>query len=164
MTWTELFVYEPQSGRLLWRASRPGRGCIAGREAGTITNGRRYRSVMVDGKRHYSHRVAWEIVHGPIPAGMCIDHINGDGLDNRLNNLRVTTLSGNQRNKRLAKNSRTGVPGVFHAARDGYAVTCANEYVGYSKDFATAVAMRKAAEAEHGYHPNTGRKANASHP
>ncbi len=33
------------------------------------------------------HRVIWEHFHGPIPESVQIDHINGDGLDNRMENL-----------------------------------------------------------------------------
>jgi hypothetical protein len=90
---------------------------------------------------------------------MCIDHMDGDGLNNRLENLRLTDLSGNQRNKRVQKNSRTGVPGVTHHLRDGFAVSCAGQYIGYFKNFDEAVAARKKAELENGYLPTRGRKA-----
>lgn len=162
MNWSELFTYEPDTGVIRWKTNRPGRGCVAGREAGTITNARRYCSVMVNGKRHYVHRVVWELVHGPVPDGMCIDHIDGNGLNNRLANLRITTLSGNQRNRRIGKNCRTGVIGVNNHPAGGFSVHCSSKYIGYSNDFETAKAMRKAAESEHGYHPNHGRKQHAS--
>lgn len=42
------------------------------------------------------HRVVWEAWNGPIPAGMQINHVNGDKLDNRLINLEVVTPSENQ--------------------------------------------------------------------
>lgn len=158
MNWHSLFTYEPETGRLLWKVRRPGpRSPGPGEEAGSVIGGR-YRSIQYKRKRHYVHRVIWEMVRGPIPPGLCIDHIDGNGLNNRWENLRVTTLSGNQRNRRVSKNSRTGVPGVFHHTRGGFSVYCASKYIGYSKDLSVATAMRKAAEAEHGYHPNNGRK------
>ena len=37
------------------------------------------------------HRFIWELVNGPIPEGFQIDHIDHNGLDNRLENLRLAT-------------------------------------------------------------------------
>jgi hypothetical protein len=41
-----------------------------------------------------------------------IDHINGNGLDNRRENIRVCTLAENNRNRRSYKNNRIGFKGV----------------------------------------------------
>ena len=40
-------------------------------------------------------RYAWQQVHGPIPADMCIVPINGDGHDTRIENLRLLTRAEN---------------------------------------------------------------------
>jgi hypothetical protein len=92
------------------------------------------------------------MVNGKIPEGMCIDHLNGDGLDNRIVNLRVTTLSGNQRNRRVS-NSRTGVSGVVHHGNGkGFNVVCAGEYIGYFTEIQNAVSARQQAEKVFNYH------------
>jgi len=58
-----------------------------------------------DYKQHtiWMHRAIWEMHNGPIPKGLFIDHINGDSLDNRLENLRLCTIAQNGYNRRENK-------------------------------------------------------------
>lgn len=53
----------------------------------------RYRKVTVNGVVKPEHIVVWENVHGPLPKGMVIHHINGNGRDNRIENLVAMTVS-----------------------------------------------------------------------
>lgn len=47
----------------------------------------RYKRITVNGTRKKEHRAVWEKAHGPIPKGYEIHHLNGNGHDNRLENL-----------------------------------------------------------------------------
>lgn len=51
------------------------------------------------------------IIIGAAP-GDIVDHINGDSLDNRRGNLRITDVKGNTRNRGLHRNNTSGFKGV----------------------------------------------------
>lgn len=59
------------------------------------------------------HRIVWEMHHGPIPEGMQIDHVNRDRSDNRLQNIRLATISQNHANKTAQRNNASGHKGVY---------------------------------------------------
>jgi len=54
------------------------------------------------------HRVLTEC-----PKGMMVDHRNGNGLDNRQENMRVCTMSQNQMNRGKTSQNSTGFKGVY---------------------------------------------------
>lgn len=68
------------------------------------------RRIVIDGKRTAMcmHR---EIIEAK--KGDEVDHINGDGLDNRKSNLRLCTHQQNISNRKVNKNSKSGYKGVL---------------------------------------------------
>lgn len=155
--WADFFAYDPSTGILAWKVKRPGPKTAVGMEVGSVKHDGRYRTFVLFHKRYYTHRVIWELINGEIPVGMCIDHIDGDGLNNRLDNLRLATLSMNQRNAKFPRNNRIGIIGVY-PKKNGFVARCASQELGYFGDFFEACCARKSAELRNGYHENHGRK------
>lgn len=119
------------------------------------TNGYVYFSTWKDGRTNPRtlHRLLIDA-----PSGTHVDHINGDKLDNRRENLRVVSPSINQANrKRLNKNNRSGIRGVAYrpslSARNPWRAQIMVDrrqiHLGLFATEAEAVARRRAAELEH---------------
>ena len=70
-----------------------------------------YKVFKYQGKMHYVHRVIYEMFAGEKPK--YIDHIDGDKLNNRIENLREATPSQNQCNHKISSKNTTGHKNVF---------------------------------------------------
>jgi hypothetical protein len=95
----------------------------------------------------YLHReVLQRMIGRPLEHGETVDHINGDGRCNLRSNLRLATQSENMRNKRLQKNSTTGLKGVAwnSNARKWQAKICINRQQKHLGYFDTPEAAHKA--------------------
>ena len=103
------------------------------------------------GKRVYrAHVLVWLYHHGYIPENS-IDHIDGDKLNNRIENLREVTNQCNIRNTGNFFHNTSGVKGVSWFKRDKkwkahVAVNRKTHHLGYYRDFNEAVCARLAAE------------------
>lgn len=70
------------------------------------------REVIAPNKRIY-RRVYLSRFLLQCPKGLVVDHINGDRLDNRRENLRICTGAQNSKNRRKASNNTSGYKGVY---------------------------------------------------
>ena len=75
-----------------------------GRTGTICKNG--YRMITINNRRVYEHRLVWEQHNGEIPKGYQIHHINGDKLDNRIENLEM--ISNSEHQKQHSKNNNFG--------------------------------------------------------
>ena len=103
----ENLSYDKETGIFTWLINK--KNARVGNRAGFFTQPG-YRGIGYKNKRYEEHRLAWFITYGTWPE--LIDHKNGDGTDNRIENLRVATPSQNQWNKRKPKNNKSGFKGV----------------------------------------------------
>ncbi len=111
--------YNPESGVFTWKCRVGGNGCVKpGTRAGTIRGNGGYRHIKINRRYYREHRIAYEFIHGAVPQGMEIDHINGITTDNRIANLRLATHQQNIVNGRHRKNNTSGKKGVIRH-RDG---------------------------------------------
>jgi len=154
----EIFRYDPATGWLIRTVMTGSRGLVGSRVGSLQRDG--YRHVMLDRKHYWEHRLIWAMETGTWPSE--IDHINGVPGDNRWANLREVTHTQNHRNKKRPANNTSGVVGVYwHSSNSTWVARIElNEKRANLGSFATfdeAVAARKAAELEYGFHPNHGR-------
>ena len=154
----ELFDYDTKTGNLIWKVTKCNRG-IAGSVAGCIhPNG--YRLISIDSSNYRAHRLVWLHHYGEWPEEF-LDHINGVKTDNRLSNLRLATAVINLRNQKLRKTNSSGVCGVrWHKASNKWVATIhvngKENHLGLFENKEDAIAARKQAEFEYGFHPNHG--------
>src|SRR6185437_8536004 len=115
----EWVTYDPRTGEFKWR-KRPERsagGRQIGSTAGSVKRGRYPRRILwIKGQRINAARAAYMIVNGEIPASALIDHVDGDTLNDRIDNLRLANSAQNSWN-RLQKNGSEMKAGVSRGIR-----------------------------------------------
>jgi hypothetical protein len=137
----ELLDYDPATGVFTWKQAPQFKPQLLGKVAGSLSRG--YRYIKVGQERFSAHRLAYEWVHGELPAE--IDHIDGDKDNNAIENLRDGTKGVNTMNRGMHRSGElVGVnyyKGLW-AARIGKA----GEFLYVGKDLFEAVCARKSAE------------------
>lgn len=101
----EDFTYNPETGEFIRYDGKF--GCI--NKAG-------YCNIFYNKERYYVHRLIWKWWYGEEPEH--IDHINGDKLDNSINNLRSVTHAANRRNSKKDIRNKSGFTGISWSNQD----------------------------------------------
>lgn len=155
MLFADKISYNPATG-VFWNHER-------NRRAGTNTkigNGC-YRILKVDGKKYKEHHLAFLFMLGRLPEKM-VDHVDGNGCNNKWHNLRECGRSENNRNRAIQKNSSTMLCGVHIDRKSGmWRAEITKDKVrfklGFFDNLFDAACTRKSKEIEMGFHKNHGR-------
>ena len=110
-----IFRYDRVSGKLFWKI-KPYQNKQCDGEICCIHQSHRnsYYIVRYKKKNYKVHRIIWLMEYGefPQPPRQFIDHIDGDGLNNRIENLKRVTVEENRRNSKKSSINTSGYTGV----------------------------------------------------
>ena len=138
--------YNPETGVFIWKTN-PGKAAV-GKIAGSVY--KNHVRICFEGRYYFASRLAWLYVHGYFPENG-IDHIDRDGTNNRIKNLRPVGVVCNARNCGNYSTNKSGVKGVSWNRRHGkwqvhIKINMKSISVGTYADFDNAVAARLAVE------------------
>jgi hypothetical protein len=92
------FIY--RDGKL-YRKYTTSSNALAGSEISFLLNTNGYQIIQINKKKIRVHRIIFLMFYGYVPE--IIDHINGNRIDNRIENLREATPAQNMHNKPASK-------------------------------------------------------------
>uniref|UniRef100_UPI0035C6FFE9 HNH endonuclease signature motif containing protein n=1 Tax=Serratia quinivorans TaxID=137545 RepID=UPI0035C6FFE9 len=170
-------VFEFRDGDLIWKARKESsfasraastrwHKIYCGKVAGNVVSPQHaktsYIALKYKNKKRKAHRIIYEMHHGKLPDGYVIDHLDGNGLNNRIDNLRAVPQSVNLKNMPVRTDNSAGCTGVYWCGRikrwQSQICTGGRQiHLGCFLSLLDAVSARKSAEITLGYHPNHGR-------
>ena len=102
-----LSAFDYQDGNLI---RKTGRVNEIGQIAGCLHKGKGYIHVKIKAKCFKAHRLVFLYHYGYLPE--CVDHIDGDKANNKIENLRAATKEENCRNQKIRSTNKSGCKGV----------------------------------------------------
>lgn len=160
----EYLNYNSETGIFTWvkNSRKIKAGTTAGNSYKRKNGTTGYIRIGLLGKSYSAHRLAWFYVYGEWPKET-IDHINGDGFNNKISNLRSVSIKENLRNRRIPKTNSSGVVGVtWHKPNKKWQarieVNGKKLHLGMFDDLEDARLARHLANKEYGFHSLHGTK------
>lgn len=155
----EYLHYSPVTGIFTWVKRK--QGYSFNKRAGSVCTTHWYVNIGLFGRVYKAHRLAWLYVHGKFPEEQ-LDHINHDGTDNRMCNLRESNDKINLKNKSMYVTNTSGQSGVvWHKCSQKWlaqiSVSGVYKHLGVFNCITAAILTRKAAEVKYNYHCNHGK-------
>jgi len=148
--------YDPKTGKILrYKGNKLTDSVTPHKRTG-------YLWFSINKELYAGHRLAWKMYYRQdIPNDMQIDHINGNGSDNRIENLRLVTMNENMMNKKTYRSNQSGIVGVAKRSdtnswRAQISVNGKAIKLGSFKTREEAINARIAAENKYGFHINHG--------
>jgi hypothetical protein len=103
----DILLYK--EGDLYWKKTRRG-SALAFTKAGGLHPSSFYKTITVMDKKYYQHRIIFLMHNGYFPTE--VDHIDGNKLNNKIENLRAATTKQNQWNSKKPITNTSGYKGV----------------------------------------------------
>lgn len=151
----ELFEY--RDGALFWKTRNAKTKYLIGTRAGyvyTFISGYKTRFIWIQGVAFREHRLIYLMHHGNLPDA--VDHIDGDSLNNCIENLREVDVIQNQQNAKIRKDNKSGIKGVhwnkcLSKWKAQIKINGKNKHIGIYDDLNVAAeAIKAAREKYHG--------------
>jgi hypothetical protein len=100
-------LFDYNNGQLFWK--NPTNRCKKNPLAGCLGS-HKYWQIRIKNKTYLAHRLIYLLMHGQMPKQ--IDHIDGNKLNNQIQNLRPSNQSENRMNSRPSSKNKIGIKGV----------------------------------------------------
>lgn len=155
--------YDKISG-VFWWIEKRNNFVNAGDIAGSVSKSRgaKYIGIKIDLKTYKAHRLAWLYCYGCMPT-FEIDHIDGNGINNSIANLRDVPNTENAKNRKRYETNASGVSGVhWSKSRSRWVARISDGgkriQIGSFKEKGDAVSARIEAEKKYNFHENHGKR------
>lgn len=149
-----MFDYDSENGWLI-RKFRFGK--LYNKPCGHKPASRGYGKIKINREWYATHRLIWLYHYGEWPSEF-IDHIDGNKVNNRIENLREVNQQANCHNYKILKKNTSGFPNVYwHESLKKYRVRIevSNKpiHIGYYSSYEESVLVAMIAKIEH--HPSS---------